>query len=85
MRRLLKPNGTTPCCQIEKEKCKPKKKPNTLTTADFRECSLIFSHDYHEKGGRKSGESGKLKKSVKLASLNYSDPCCQLDQSPSLE
>lgn len=39
-----------------------KKDPTTLTTADFREFSLIFSHYYHEKGGRKSGESRKLKK-----------------------
>lgn len=29
------------------------KKPNTLTTANFRELTLIFSHYYHEKGGKR--------------------------------
>lgn len=49
---------------------KKERKKNTLTTANFREFSLIFSHNYHVKGGKKRRESGELKKSAELALLN---------------
>lgn len=74
--------GVTSPNKKEKEKNKTK---NTLSTATFREFSLIFSHYYHEKGGTKKKREEELKKSAELASLNYSDPHCQLDPSLALE
>lgn len=45
-------------------------KKSMLTPANFREFSLIFSHYYHVKGGKKTVKKEKLKKSAAPASLN---------------
>ncbi len=91
------PSQTQTSRQIACAKCdrrnkkKGRNKHNTFTTADFREFSLIFSHYYHEKGGKKEEKAGPKKvsracfaklqwsllpiRSVSLAGVKLSEVC----------